>query len=353
MRFLKLRTDQDLRRFVASILRKGQLLKRLMHAWLKLYAAVIVNRLIKMSKIKHWLLLSRIPFLSVTILPYILGALLARYLSAKFDLVIFILGLAGAVLIQLATHYNGEVYDIKEDRLSITLEKNFFSGGSQVLVENIIAPRKVKVLIAGVLALALMIGLVLQFYFNTGGWTLLLGISGVGCGFFYSKPPLRWVSRGVGEIFIAYAFGWLAVSAGFYLQFSHFNILATLVSLPIACSVVNIILINEYPDYPADVATGKLNLLVRVGKVKGAIVYTLLFACSVVTFFIALGNGFAIMSGIFYFPVFILGMVLSAQMLLGEYQDRQKLERMCGLTILVNLGTSLSCILGLLIKKSC
>ncbi len=301
-----------------------------------------------MARLKYWLLLSRIPFLSVAVLPYILGTLLA----GRFNWMIFLLGLSGVLLVQLAAHYSGEVYDLKEDRLSITLEKNFFSGGSQVVVENIIAPKKVKILIGVVIFLALAVGLILQFCFNTGKWTLLLGVSGIICGFFYSKPPLRWVSRGVGEIFIAYAFGWLAVNAGFYIQTARFDTLPALISLPVAFTVVNIILINEYPDYPADIQAGKLNLLARIGKAKGALLYALLVVCSAVTFFWALASGFPVTSGIFYFPVFILGLILAAGMLRGDYKEKQKLEKMCGLTILVNLGTSLSCILGLLVRKA-
>lgn len=305
-----------------------------------------------MARLKYWLLLSRIPFLSVAVLPYILGALLAGHLAGRFSWPVFLLGLSGVLLVQLAAHYSGEVYDLKEDRLSITLEKNFFSGGSQVLVENIIAPKKVKVLIGAVIFLALAVGLVLQFYFNTGKWTLLLGVSGIICGFFYSKPPLRWISRGMGEIFIAYAFGWLAVNAGFYIQTARLDILPTLISLPVAFTVVNIILINEYPDYPADIQAGKLNLLARVGKAKGALLYALLVVCSAVAFFWAMIKGFPAASGIFYFPVFVLALILASGMLREDYKDKQKLEKMCGLTILVNLGTSLSYILGLLVRKA-
>ena len=302
--------------------------------------------------LKYWLLLSRIPFLGVMILPYILGALLASRISGNFNLLVFILGLCGSALVQLATHYSGEVYDINEDRLSITLEKNFFSGGSQVLVEHHIPQKNVKILIAAVIFLALAAGLILQFYFKTGKWTLFLGISGIICGLFYSKPPLRWVSRGFGELFIAYAFGWLALNAGFYIQTSRFDILATLISLPIGCAVVNIILINEYPDYPADKLAAKRNLLVRIGKEKGAFLYAWLVVFSAVTFFLSLTKGLPLISGVIYLPILIVAISLAGQMLKKAYNDRKRLEKMCALTILVSLGTSLSAILGLLIKKS-
>jgi 1,4-dihydroxy-2-naphthoate polyprenyltransferase len=298
--------------------------------------------------IKYWFLLSRVPFLSVSIAPYILGALLASHFSGIFHWAVFLIGLLACLLVQLIAHYNGEIYDLPEDRLSVTLEKNFFTGGSGVLVENLIPPKKVKYLIRVVFFLAMITGLILQCYFKTGKWTLLLGSSGMICAYFYSKPPLRWVSRGIGEILIAYSFGWLSVNAGFYLQASRFNILGTWISLPVACSVANIILINEYPDYPADKQTFKQNILVRMGKEKGAVLYAGLAVLGAGSFFLALTKGFPRPAAVFYFPAFIISLILAYQMLRGYYNDRKNLERMCGLTILVNLGTSLSCILGLL-----
>jgi len=195
-------------------------------------------------------------------------------------------------------------------------------------------------------------GIILQFYFQTGKWTILLGVSGIICGWFYSKPPLRWVSRGLGEVFIAYSFGLLAVNAGFYIQASKFNILAFFVSLPIACSVANIILINEYPDYQADKEAGKNNLLVRIGKEKGAFVYAVLVICAGVSFYLALVKGLAAQCLFFYLPVFITAAILAFFMLKSGYLKKLLLEKMCAMTILVNLGTSLSCILGLLIKRA-
>jgi len=304
-----------------------------------------------MAKLKHWLLLSRVPFLSVVILPYILGALFAASLAGSFSFKIFLLGLFAAVLVQLGAHYNGEIYDIKEDRLSVTLEKNFFTGGSLMLVEKLIPEKKVKLLSYAVIFLALAIGVILQFYFRTGSWTIPLGVSGIICGFFYSKPPLRWVSRGAGEIFIAYAFGWLPVAAGFYLQAARLMPLSILISLPVACSVTNIILINEFPDYPADKSAGKQNILVRIGKDRGAFLYAGITVLSGLAFFYAVLKGVPFVSLLFYIPVLAIALKSALLMLKGAYKDRQKLEKLCGMTILVNLGTSLSFILGLLFGR--
>jgi 1,4-dihydroxy-2-naphthoate polyprenyltransferase len=298
-------------------------------------------------KIKDWFLLSRVPFLSVLIAPYILGVLLAGRFLGIFNAPVFVFGLCGAVMLQLIAHYSGEVYDLAEDRLSVVLEKNFFSGGSTVLVENRLSSHKVRMLNRGILFAAVIVGLILQCYFKTGKWTLWLGISGIFCAYFYSTPPLRLVSRGCGEFLIAYAFGWLSVNTGYYLQVGRFDILATWICLPVASSVANIILINEYPDYPADKQCLKNNLLVRIGMEKGALVYVGLAVFGALAFFFALAKGLPYQAAIFYLPVLIISLGLAYRMLKGRYQERQALEKMCGLTILVNLGTTLSCILGL------
>ncbi len=302
-------------------------------------------------QIKYWFLLSRLPFLSVMILPYILGALLAGYPEGRLNWPVFLIGLFACSMVQLAAHYSGEVYDLAEDRLSVNLEKNFFSGGSQILVKNLIGSKHVKRLIWAVLLLAVILGVILQCYFKTGRWTLSLGISGIVCAYFYSKPPLRWVSRGTGELVIAYAFGWLPLNTGFYLQSAHFDILGSLISLPIACSVVNMILINEYPDYPADKLVLKLNLLLRLGKERGAMLYAWLVVVTLVTFFVALVKGLPLPAGLFYLPWLILSLYLAYQMVSGAYRNRQNLVKICALTILVNLGISLSCILGLIFSR--
>ncbi len=301
-------------------------------------------------KIKYWFLLSRVPFLSVLVAPYILGSLLAGRACGIFNLPVFIFGLSGAVLVQLVAHYSGEVHDLAEDRLSVVLEKNFFSGGSGVLVENRLVPKNVIILNRSFLFLAVAVGLILQGYFRTGSLTLWLGMTGIFCAYFYSTPPLRLVSRGIGELLIAYAFGWLSVNAGFYLQAGRFAMLGTWISIPVACSVANIILINEFPDYLADKQCLKKNMLVRIGKENGSRVYAALAVTGALAFIFSLAKGVPLQTGIFYLPVLFLSLGLAYRMLKGGYRERVALEKMCGLTILVNLGTTLSYLLGLLFR---
>ena len=249
----------------------------------------------------------------------------------------------------LSTYYNGEVYDIEGDRISVKLEKNRFSSGTLVLVNGWLSTKLVNSVSFLAITIAILLSFLLQFYYKTGSWTVVLYILGAISGFYYSKPPLRWVQRGIGELLIAYNYGWLPVAAGYYLQAGSIKPLVHWMSLPIACSAFNVILMNEFPDYPADIQTNKRNLVVRFGKRKAAFVYATVAITGIAMFFASLSKGLPIVLCLFYIPIAVSSLAVALMMLKGEFNDRILLERMCLITLLVNLGTCLVYIAGMFI----
>lgn len=303
------------------------------------------------AKVKTWIALSRPLFQIVGILPFIVGSLIPLRTAQAFDAPVFLWGLLVVVLIMVSTYFNGEIYDVDEDRITVNLEKNSFSGGTQVLVDGLVSSNEVNRVSYFFIMISLFLASILQFYYRTGFWTIPLIATGIMAGFYYSKPPCRWVKRGLGELFIGYSYGWLAVAVGAYLQKGQLDPLVHWVSLPIICSVFNVIVINEYPDYPADIQVNKKNLVVRFGKEKCALIYTAVAAIAIVTFLISLTKGIPKGVFLFYFPVFICSWVAMRMMLMKKFNDRRSLEKMCLITYLVNIGTSLSYILGFLIFR--
>jgi 1,4-dihydroxy-2-naphthoate octaprenyltransferase len=93
-------------------------------------------------------------------------------------------------------------------------------------------------------------------------------------------------------------------------------------------------------------SAGKRNLLNRTGKNTGMIIYVVfsLLASAVMLSLPLWGVPFKILY--FYLPIFIVSLFVSAMMFRGKYEDRKILEILCGLNIVVNLGTSLSFILA-------
>jgi len=300
--------------------------------------------------ISKWLLLSRAQFFSVGVLPFILGTIAAAKTEGVFSFPVFLFSLTAVILIMVAANLSGEVYDLVEDRFSALEGKSSFSGGSQIAVKDPGISPLIKRAIKFVIIVTFIIGLVLQFYFRTGPWTLALGMSGIIAAFFYSKPPLRLVNRGLGELIIAYCYGWLPVAAAFYLQAQTIKPVVYFMAIPIACAIFNVILINEFPDYTADTQARKRNLLVRIGKIRGAYLYITVAIISWSTFCSSIFLGAPVKSGLFYFPALFISTMVCIMMLKKIYESRTKLVRMCGFTIAVNLLTTLAYIIGFIWK---
>jgi len=291
-------------------------------------------------------MLARPPFHAVGVLPFVLGTILAWYQERIFNLPVLVWGIAGVVLIMLATYFAGEYWDYKEDELSGKLHPSRFAGGSGMISKGILPRIFARNASFACIALALGVGVTLQFYYRTGLWTLPLGVSGLLCGFFYSARPIRWVSTGAGEILIAFCYGWLPIAVSFYLQTGYISTLVHWMSVPVGFTIFNVILLNEFPDYEADRTAGKKNILVRYGTKRGTYLYAYLSSASWIFFVVSLHQGVPMQTIWFYIPVFFVSVFLMVMILAGRWQDQRTLERLCGLNILVNLGTTTAYILG-------
>lgn len=299
------------------------------------------------QRIRAWAGLSRLPFHTVGVLPFILGAVLAWSSSGIWRWDVFAWGVAGVVFVMLSTYYAGEYWDYEEDALSAELGPSRFAGGSRVLQSGQL-PRHAALWASVVsLLLACAVSLVLQFAYRTGPWTIPFAIAGLLGGFFYSTRPVRWVSTGFGELWIAFCYGWLPVAVGFYLQTSEIVPLVHWVAVPIGLTILNVIVLNEFPDYPADLATGKANLVVRLGQQRAAIVYGLVSAGSWTATLVSVWGGVPTRVVWFYLPVLALSIALVVALTIrGRWRDRAALEWLCGLNLLTNLGTTAALILA-------
>ena len=298
------------------------------------------------EKLSAWLALSRPPFHSVGVLPFILGGVVAWRLGGSFHWGICAWGTLGVVLVMLATYYAGEYWDYAEDSIGYSLSTSArlgpsrFAGGSRVLQRGLL-PRRAP-LRGSLISLLLAIGvaLILQLGYRTGPWTIPFAGLGLLGGFFYSTRPLRWVSTGLGELWIAFCYGWLPVAVGYYLQVGEIAPLVHWLAVPIGLTIFNVILLNEFPDYPADSAAGKTNLTVRLGQERASLLYSLTSLGSWVTMLLSLRQGVPTRALWFYLPILALSLILVVLVMRGRWRDRAILEGLCGVTLAVNLGTT-------------
>ena len=254
---------------------------------------------------------------------------------------LYLLSLGAVILIMWMTYYLGEWNDIEGDRINVRF--NRFSGGSRVMVSEAL-PVWVPLLLGyGCLIGAILIGFAIYFGYRTGPWTLLLGGMGIFSGFFYSLGPFRWSYRGVGEILVGFCYGWLPIAAGFYLFTGFFHRQLFLVSIPVALSVFNVILINEFPDEEADRQVGKKNLVVRFGKERMGDLYIGLSVLSGLSFLKVL----RILSPVPFWLLLLSGIPLILILLdliyvwRADHQDVKRLEFVCRNTLFTNLSMTM------------
>jgi 1,4-dihydroxy-2-naphthoate polyprenyltransferase len=205
---------------------------------------------------------TRLPFLTATIVPVLLGILIAAEHGA-FDLVSALLTVIGASFVQLGLNVANDVFDTVQGADDANVTPTQFSGGSRVIQYGLVSLRQMATLATVFYVLAGAIGLVLL---ATRGSVALLAIGVVGfvVSLGYTAPPLKFVYRGLGEIAVAIGFGPLMLLGAYVVQTRGALAWEPFVaSIPIALLVALILYVNEIPDRRGDAYAGKLTLPVR------------------------------------------------------------------------------------------
>lgn len=214
-----------------------------------------------------WLALrtTRLPFLSATIVPVVLGIAIAAR-QGTFDLLTAVLTVVGASFVQLGLNVANDVFDTAQGADDANVTPTQFSGGSRVIQYGLVSLRRMAALSASFYALAGVIGLAL-LALRPSVALLVIGVVGFVVSIGYTAPPLKLVYRGLGEIAVALGFGPLMLLGAYVVQTGGRVDLEPLVaSLPIALLVALILYVNEIPDRRGDARAGKRTLPVRWSK---------------------------------------------------------------------------------------
>ena len=205
---------------------------------------------------------TRLPFLTATIIPVVLGIAIAASHGA-FDLWAAALTVIGASFVQLGLNVANDVFDSVQGADDANVTPTQFSGGSRVIQYGLVSLRQMATLATVFYVLAGLIGLVLL---ATRGSTALLviGVVGFVVSLGYTAPPLKFVYRGLGEIAVAVGFGPLMLLGAYVVQTRGALAWEPFVaSIPIALLVALILYVNEIPDRRGDAHAGKRTLPVR------------------------------------------------------------------------------------------
>ncbi len=208
---------------------------------------------------------TRLPFLSATIVPVLLGIVIAARHGA-FDLVTAVLTVIGASFVQLAINVSNDVFDTAQGADDANVTPTKFSGGSRVIQYGLVSFRRMAGLATLFYVAAGLIGVLLLILRGSPA-LLAIGVVGFVVGLGYTAPPLKFVYRGLGEIAVAIGFGPLMLLGAYVVQTRGVVTWEPVVaSLPIALLVALILYVNEIPDRRGDARAGKRTLPVRLSK---------------------------------------------------------------------------------------
>ena len=210
-----------------------------------------------------WLALrtTRLPFLSATAVPVLLGISVAASHGA-FTWWTALLTLIGASFAHLAINVTNDIFDTLSGADDANPTPTQFSGGSRVAIYDLVSVRGLGLLAAGLYAVAAVIGLALVAI--TGSATLLwIGVAGIALGIAYTAPPLKLVYRGLGEVAVAIGFGPVMLLGAYVVQTQRIDLEPLVLSLVPGILIALILFVNEIPDRRSDAQAGKRTLPTR------------------------------------------------------------------------------------------
>jgi len=215
--------------------------------------------------------MTRPAFLLLTVVACALGTATAAACGCGLDVPLALGATLLAVLAHAAGNVLNDLHDARNGADAANGDGIFpFTGGSRLIQNGVVSERQTADLAKALLLFLVPAGLLLAV--KAGGGVIALGITGLLLAWAYSAPPLRLMSRGLGELTVALA--WFLVVAGAdYVQRGRFFVIPASAAAGFALMVAALLVINGIPDAPADASVGKRTLAVRLGPVGAAALY--------------------------------------------------------------------------------
>ncbi len=220
--------------------------------------------------IRPWLLEPRPHYLFLPVVLILVGTASAYYFTGIFSLGYALLALLGLTLCHMSVNIINDYYDFVSG-VDLKVTRTPFNGGSGMLPAGRLRPN--QVLWYGLICFILVVPIGI-FFIVIHGWQLLpLLILGGICIIFYTSVILKihfpeW-SPGAG-------LGILPVLGAYFVQTGSYSIPAFFASIPSGILVLNLLLLNEFPDADADRIADKKTLPITMGKKGAAVVYSAL-----------------------------------------------------------------------------
>ncbi len=210
---------------------------------------------------RTWVKTARPFSLTATISPILVGTAVALY-DGAFHPLNFVAALLSSLFLQIGANYFNEYFDWRYE-----LDHEGSLGSSTVIYRGEMSSAQVLAGGIGSFVLAAIFGLILLV--TVGPVILLFGLAGMAIAYFYSAKPFKFATRGLGDILVYIAMGFLMTWGAYYIQIPRWSWSAFAASVPVGFIVTAILNMNNTRDYQDDLAVAKRTLPVRFGIAFG------------------------------------------------------------------------------------
>lgn len=208
--------------------------------------------------VRALILASRPKTLPAAVVPVWAGTVLAWVLSGDWDGFLAGATLLGALSIQVATNFFNDAIDAEKGA-----DTGARTGPQRVTASGMVSGRVVMLLAVLFLVAAAVCGVVL---FRAAGWPIVwIGLPSLYFAYGYTGGPVPLAYRGLGEWFVLFFFGWVAVCGTVFIQIGEWRVEALLLGTQVGLLSMVLIGINNLRDRVEDAQTGKRTLAVRMG----------------------------------------------------------------------------------------
>ncbi|MEL7122882.1 MAG: prenyltransferase [Bacteroidota bacterium] len=209
-----------------------------------------------------WLKAVRAPFLIMSLLPVVLGGIIA-YSNQNFNLLFWVLVLVGVLLAHSAADLFDDFYDFRTGNDGSKEHKfhdnPLFKG--QISIKQVLTAAILCTVIASFIGVYLLVEVGMPvFYLMLGGAFIL---------FFYTAPPFRLNYHGLGEIVIFLSFGPMIILGTYYVITGDLHLEPLIISIAPGIFTMNVGLISNIFDYDDDIKHNKKSIPVRFGRQNG------------------------------------------------------------------------------------
>ncbi|MGZ9583619.1 UbiA family prenyltransferase [Paenibacillus marinisediminis] len=220
-----------------------------------------------MNKLQLFMKASRVQVVPIMLIPVILGALGAYVWEGVFHPLLLLITLLGSAAAHLFSNMINDLWDYRSGvDIAAKETAGTISTNSGFLANGTMSERTFAIITWALFGFGMLCAIILSII--SGWWAFVLGLLGGLIAYFYVGPPLRFGYRGKGysEIAILLSFGVLPIAGSYYVQTSHFDYRAILLSLPIGLLTTLILFNHHFLHWQADKQSGKNTLVVVWGE---------------------------------------------------------------------------------------